>query len=148
MSWLKALDFDTYGLLRATHYHVYTTLWSMLNMCLLHDGINRKVLSVKLYRIMDAGISVRNKMFYDFMDLRFEMEKGAGLKMGFINKEKVLRGIGKAVDVTNEAADKVSVYVKEKELDKKALNAANEVGDAMKSAGKVIENKLSKLSNK
>ena len=67
--------------------------------------------------------------------------------MGFINKEKVLRGIGKAVDVTNEAADKVSVYVKEKELDKKALNAAN-VGDAMKSAGKVIENKLSKLSNK
>ena len=53
--------------------------------------------------------------------------------MGFINKEKVLRGIGKAVDVTNEAADKVSVYVKEKELDKKALNAANEVGDAMKS---------------
>ncbi len=66
--------------------------------------------------------------------------------MGFINKEKVLRGIGKAV--TNEAADKVSVYVKEKELDKKALNAANEVGDAMKSAGKVIENKLSKLSNK
>lgn len=73
--------------------------------------------------------------------------------MGFINKEKVLRGIGKAVDVTNEAADKVSVYVKEKELDKKALNkkalnAANEVGDAMKSAGKVIENKLSKLSNK
>ena len=54
--------------------------------------------------------------------------------MGFINKEKVLRGIGKAVDVTNEAADKVSVYVKEKELDKKALNAANEVGDAMKSA--------------
>jgi len=47
----------------------------MLNMCLLHDGINRKVLSVKLYRIMDAGISVRNKMFYDFMDLRFEMQK-------------------------------------------------------------------------
>lgn len=68
--------------------------------------------------------------------------------MGFINKEKVLRGIGKTVDVTNEAADKVSVYVKEKELDKKALNAANEVGDAMKSAGNVIENKLSKLSNK
>ena len=41
-----------------------------------------------------------------------------------------------------------AVYVKEKELDKKALNAAYEVGDAMKSAGKVIENKLSKLSNK
>ena len=28
--------------------------------------------------------------------------------MGFINKEKVLRGVGKAVDVTNNAADKVS----------------------------------------
>ena len=36
MSGAKAHDFDTYGLLRATHYHVYTTLRSMLNMCLLH----------------------------------------------------------------------------------------------------------------
>jgi len=44
-----------------------------INIKILYDGINRKVLSVKLYRIMDAGISVRNKMFYDFMDLRFEM---------------------------------------------------------------------------
>lgn len=33
--------------------------------------------------------------------------------MGFINKEKVLRGVGKAVDVTNNAADKVTDYVKE-----------------------------------
>ena len=32
--------------------------------------------------------------------------------MGFINKEKVLRGVGKAVDVTNNAADKVTDYVK------------------------------------
>ena len=38
--------------------------------------------------------------------------------MGFINKEKVLRGVGKAVDVTNNAADKVTDYVKENELDK------------------------------
>lgn len=97
MSGSKAHDFDTYGLLRATHYHVYTTLRSMLNMCLLHitpwyhiyinikilyDEINRKVLSVKLYRIMDAGISVRNKMFYDFMDLRFEMEKRSWIENG------------------------------------------------------------------
>lgn len=82
MSGSKAHDFDTYVLLRATHYHVYTTLWSMLNMCLLHDGINRKVLSVKLYRIMDAGISVRNKMFYDFMDLRFEMQKRSWIENG------------------------------------------------------------------
>lgn len=82
MSGAKAHDFDTYGLLRVTHNHVYTTLRSMLNMCLLHDGINRKVLSVKLYRIMDAGISVRNKMFYDFMDLRFEMEKRSWIENG------------------------------------------------------------------
>ena len=112
MSGSKAHDFDTYVLLRATHYHVYTTLRSMLNMCLLHitpwyhiyininfililtskfininikilyNEINRKVLSVKLYRIMDAGISVRNKMFYDFMDLRFEMEKRSWIENG------------------------------------------------------------------
>ena len=31
---------------------------------------------------MDAGISVRNKMFYDFMDLRFEMEKRSGIENG------------------------------------------------------------------
>ena len=65
--------------------------------------------------------------------------------MALINKEKVLHGIGKAVDVTNEAADKVSGYVKEKEIDKKALNVANEVGDVMKSAGSAIKDKLSKL---
>ena len=41
-------------------------------------------------------------------------KKGAELKMGFINKEKVLRGIGKAVDVTNEAADKVSVTLRKR----------------------------------
>ena len=41
--------------------------------------------------------------------------------MGFINKEKVLRGVGKAVDVTNNAADKVTDYVKENELDKNCL---------------------------
>ena len=46
--------------------------------------------------------------------------------MGFINKEKVLRGVGKAVDVTNNAADKVTDYVKENELDKKAKSMADE----------------------
>lgn len=59
--------------------------------------------------------------------------------MALINKEKVLNGVGKAVDVTNNAADKVSDYVKENELDKKALNVANEFGDAMKSAGRKLE---------
>ena len=45
--------------------------------------------------------------------------------MGFINKEKVLRGVGKAVDVTNNAADKVTDYVKENELDKKDKSMAD-----------------------
>ena len=44
--------------------------------------------------------------------------------MSLINKEKVLNGVGKAVDVTNKAADKASSFVKEKEIDKKAMNAA------------------------
>ena len=34
--------------------------------------------------------------------------------MSLINKEKVLNGVGKAVDVTNKAADKASSFVKEK----------------------------------
>ena len=65
--------------------------------------------------------------------------------MGFINKEKVLRGVGKAVDVTNNAADKVTDYVKENELDKKAKSMADEFGDAMKSVGKSLEDTFSKL---
>ena len=39
--------------------------------------------------------------------------------MGLINKEKVLRGVGKAVDAANNAADKVHDYAKEKELEEK-----------------------------
>ena len=39
--------------------------------------------------------------------------------MTMINKEKVLKGVGKAVDAANNAADKVHDYAKEKELDKK-----------------------------
>ena len=38
--------------------------------------------------------------------------------MSLINKEKVLNGVGKAVDVTNKAADKASSFVKEKEIDR------------------------------
>lgn len=68
--------------------------------------------------------------------------------MGFINKEKVLRGVGKAVDVTNNAADKVTDYVKENELDKKAKSMADEFGDAMKSVGKSLEDTFSKYSRK
>ena len=68
--------------------------------------------------------------------------------MGFINKEKVLRGGGKAVDVTNNAADKVTDYVKENELDKKAKSMADEFGDAMKSVGKSLEDTFSNIVGK
>ena len=68
--------------------------------------------------------------------------------MGFINKEKVLRGVGKAVDVTNNAADKVTDYVKENELDKKAKSMADECGDAMKSVGKSLEDTFSNIVGK
>lgn len=68
--------------------------------------------------------------------------------MGFINKEKVLRGFGKAVDVTNNAADKVTDYVKENELDKKAKSMADEFGDAMKSVGKSLEDTFSNIVGK
>ena len=44
--------------------------------------------------------------------------------MSLINKEKVLNGVGKAVDATNKAADKASSFVKEKEIDKKAVKVA------------------------
>ena len=63
--------------------------------------------------------------------------------MGFINKEKVLRGVGKAVDVTNNAADKVTDYVKEK-----AKSMADEFGDAMKSVGKSLEDTFSSIVGK
>ncbi len=68
--------------------------------------------------------------------------------MGFINKEKVLRGVGKAVDVTNNAADKVTDYVKENKLDKKAKSMADEFGDAMKSVGKSLEDTFSNIVGK
>ena len=37
--------------------------------------------------------------------------------MTMINKEKVLKGVGKAVDAANNAADKAAAFAKEKELD-------------------------------
>ena len=53
--------------------------------------------------------------------------------MTMINKEKVLKGVGKAVDAANNAA-------KEKELDKKAKNMAHTLEDGIKSAGESLEN--------
>ena len=52
--------------------------------------------------------------------------------MGLINKEKVLRGVGKAVDAANNAADKVHDYAKEKELDKKAEEAVHKTEKLIK----------------
>lgn len=59
--------------------------------------------------------------------------------MTLINKEKVLNGVGKAVDAANNAADKAASYAKEKELDKKAADAARTLGEGIKSAGEKIE---------
>lgn len=58
--------------------------------------------------------------------------------MSLINKEKVLYGVGKAVDVTNKAADKASSFVKEKEIDKKAMKAAKTAEKGIKIAGNKI----------
>ena len=57
--------------------------------------------------------------------------------MSLINKEKVLNGVGKAVDVTNKA-DKASSFVKEKEIDKKAMKAAKTAEKGIKIAGNKI----------
>lgn len=70
-------------------------------------------------------------------EINFE---GQGLKMAMINKQKVLNGVGKAVDAANNAADKAVTFAKEKELDKKAKNMAKNLGDGIKSAGESIEN--------
>lgn len=56
--------------------------------------------------------------------------------MTMINKEKVLKGVGKAVDAANNAA----AFAKEKELDKKAKNMAHTLEDGIKSAGESLEN--------
>ena len=57
--------------------------------------------------------------------------------MSLINKEKVLNGVGKAVDVTNKAADKASSFVKEKKIDKKAMKAAKTAEKGIKIAGRL-----------
>ena len=60
--------------------------------------------------------------------------------MTMINKEKVLKGVGKAVDAANNAADKAAAFAKEKELDKKAIVVAHTLEDGIKSAGESLEN--------
>ena len=56
--------------------------------------------------------------------------------MSLINKEKVLNGVGKAVDATNNMADKASSFVKKKEIDKKAMKAAKTAEKGIKIARK------------
>ena len=66
----------------------------------------------------------RTKLRILFLEFEYEvlcrLQAESEAVMGLINKEKVLRGVGKAVDAANNAADKVHDYAKEKELDKKA----------------------------
>ena len=57
--------------------------------------------------------------------------------MSLINKEKVLNGVGKAVDVTNKAADKASSFVKEKGI----KIAGNKIGEV---AGEIVAGYKSK----
>ena len=51
-------------------------------------------------------------------------------------------------DLVRLAADKVTDYVKENELDKKAKSMADEFGDAMKSVGKSLEDTFSSIVGK
>lgn len=55
--------------------------------------------------------------------------------MPLFNKEKMLKGFGKAVDGVNGAADKAARYAKEKEVDKKIDNATEKVCDFFSDVG-------------
>ena len=62
-----------------------------------------------------------------------------------------MNGVGKAVDLTNQTADKVSGYVKENHLDEKAKNAAVTAGKGLKNAGEklgsAIQNAYTNMKN-
>lgn len=62
--------------------------------------------------------------------------------MTLINKEKVLSGVGKAVDATNNAADKAQNYIKEHEIDKKTKKAVSDVGKGAKKLGRKVGQKV------
>ena len=79
--------------------------------------------------------------FYNFMKASLHNRVRRSVTfMTMINKEKVLKGVGKAVDAANNAADKAAAFAKEKELDKKAKNMAHTLEDGIKSAGESLEN--------
>lgn len=59
--------------------------------------------------------------------------------MPLLNKEKMMKGFGKAVDAVNNAADKTAQYAREKELDKKLDHATKVVAREAKKVGKSIK---------
>ena len=103
----------------------------------------------------------RTKLRILFLEFEYEvlcrLQAESEAVMGLINKEKVLRGVGKAVDAANNAADKVHDYAKEKELDKKAEEAVhktenfireNEIDKKVINAGKTLENGVISVGEK
>ena len=67
--------------------------------------------------------------------------------MPLLNREKVLNGVGKAVDAVNHAADKTGEFVKEKEIDKKVEHAAEVVGREMKRLGEILNRPFPIIKN-
>lgn len=59
--------------------------------------------------------------------------------MPLLNKEKMMNGFGKAVDVFNDTADKAALYVREKEWDKKIVRAADSLEKGVKNIGKNLK---------
>lgn len=68
--------------------------------------------------------------------------------MPLLNKEKMMKGFGKAVDAVNNAADKAGRYAKEKELDKKLDHATEVVSREAKKVGKSIKDVFSDDKNR
>jgi uncharacterized protein with PhoU and TrkA domain len=101
----------------------------------------------------------RTKLRILFLEFEYEvlcrLQAESEAVMGLI--KKVLRGVGKAVDAANNAADKVHDYAKEKELDKKAEEAVhktenfireNEIDKKVINAGKTLENGVISVGEK
>lgn len=65
--------------------------------------------------------------------------------MALINKDKVLQGVGKAVDAANNAADKTENFIKENEIDKKVVHAGKTLESGLKATGEKLEETFTKL---
>lgn len=66
--------------------------------------------------------------------------------MAFINKEKFLSGVGKAVDGANIAASHVDNFIKDKKIDQKFNEAVNKTEDFIKE--KEIDRKFNSVVDK